>query len=147
MSDHYDPIRLAELRDAHAEKVEACRRSGAQVREAAKQAARARAEAPPVAAKAPKLPRHAYAVGMAPAPSLSPTEPNPLYSLPLDVLRELTPDELTEYQADARALSRIIAAETRLQRLRAEHAQHLQTVRDSNALMARINQFATEHQL
>lgn len=149
MAERFDLVRLAELRDAHAEKVATYRRSGDQVRDAATAAARARMDAPTLPGDPPAVHRHALPPGMVSAAPRGKVRPrtNEFYLQPLAVLKVYTQDELTTAGVDHRAFSRIVAAETRLERLRVEHAAHGQAVKDSATFMRGINLFSLEKQL
>lgn len=149
MSERYDLVRLAELRDAHSEKVSTYRRSTDQVRQAAQDATRARLDAPPLVGAAPTMARHAFAPGIGHAVKPPPVraKTNDFYLLPLAILRTFTPEQLDKADVDHRALSRILAAETRLERLRVDHGRHAAAVRESAAFMRGIELFSLENRL
>lgn len=149
MVEHFDLVRLAELRDAHGVKVDAYRRSTEQVRDAAQAATRARMEAPALPGSAPAMPRHVFAPGIGHAAKPRPIRAmtNDFYLLPLATLREFTPAQLTPANIDHRAFARIVAAETRLERLRAEQSKNAASVRESAGLMRGVELCATENRL
>lgn len=149
MAERFDLVRLAELRDAHTEKVGAYRRSTEQVREAAQAATRARLDAPPLPGVAPAVARHALAPGIGHAVKPRPVRAgtNDFYLLPLAVLKVFTQAQLDKAEIDHRAFARIVTAETRLERLRADHAKNAAAVRDSAAFMGGIELFSLEKRL
>lgn len=149
MSEHFDLVRLAELRDAHRAKVDAYRRSGEVVKEAAQAAVRIRLDAPSLPGMPPKAARHAFAPGIGqtarPAPVRAHTAD--FYLLPVPSLRAFTRDELDAAQVDHGALARILAAEARADRLRSEHVRHSAAVRESAGFMRGIELFSRENRL
>lgn len=149
MSERFDLVRLAELRDAHRAKVDAYRRSGEVVKEAAQAAVRVRLDAPPLPGMPPKAARHAFAPGIGqtarPAPVRAQTAD--FYLLPVQALRAFTQTQLDAAEVDTRALARIFAAEARLDRLRAEHGKNAGAVRDSAGFMRGIELFSRENRL
>lgn len=149
MAERFDLVRLAELRDAHTEKVSAYRRTADQVREAATAATRARLDAPPLPGAAPAVARHALAPGIGHAVTPKPVRArtNEFYLQPLAVLKTFTHEQLDAAEVDHRAFARIVAAETRLERLRAEHLQNAATVRESAQFMRGIEIFSREKRL
>lgn len=149
MAEHFDLVRLAELRDAHGAKVDAYRRSAEQVRDAARAATRARLEAPPLPGAPPPMTRHALApgIGHAAKPRIVRAMTNDFYLLSLTTLKEFTPEQLTAADIDHRAFSRIVAAETRLERLRTEQSKNAASVRESAGLMRGVELYATENRL
>ena len=149
MAERFDLVRLAELRDAHTERVGAYRRTADQVREAATAATRARLDAPPLPGAAPAVVRHALAPGIGHAVTPKPVrgKTNEFYLQPLAVLKTFTPEQLDAAEVDHRALSRIIVAETRLERLRAEHLQNAANVRESAQFMRGIELFSLGRRL
>jgi hypothetical protein len=149
MTEQFDLVRLAELRDAHAAKVAVYRRATDQVRDAAQAAARARLAAPPLPGAPPAMTRHAIAPGIGREVKLPPVRAytNDFYLLPLATLKEFTPAQLDAAHIDQRALARIVAAESRLERLRAEHGKHAAAVHESASLMSRIELFSLENRL
>jgi hypothetical protein len=149
MAERFDLVRLAELRDAHGVKVAAYRRTAEQVHEAAQAATRARLEAPPLPGAPPAMTRHALAPGIGRGvkpPTVRPRTTD-FYNLPLATLKAFTRAQLEDGQIDHRALARIVAAETRLERLRADHLKHAAAVRDSASFMRGIELFSLEKQL
>jgi hypothetical protein len=149
MAERFDLVRLAELRDAHAGKVAAYRRSTEQVRDAAQAATRARLEAPPLPGAPPPMTRHALppGIGQVTKPMTVRPRTSDFYLQPLAMLKAFTPAQLEDGQIDTRALARIVAAETRLERLRAEHLKQAAAVRDSASFMRGIELFSLEKRL
>lgn len=149
MAEQFDLVRLAELRDTHAAKVAVYRRATEQVRDAAQAAARARLAAPPLPGAPPAITRHAIAPGIGREVKPPPVRPmtNDFYLLPLATLKEFTPEQLDAAHIDQRALARIVAAESRLERLRAEHGKQASAVHESAELMASIETFAKANRL
>lgn len=146
--ERYDMVRLAEMRDAHAALVKGYQTSVRAVSEASAEAGRARIEAPQLPGAAPVV-RHVYAPGIG-NPKM-PAQPraftNEFYLQPLTTLLSFTAAQLDEAQIDHRALSRIIVAENRLAKLRAQHASKAASARESAERMKRIDLFATEKRL
>lgn len=129
----FDLVRLAELRDSHAQLVLDYQSSLRAVSHAALEASRARLDAPSI---------------VPPPPAARPTpRTNEFYMLPLDVLQAVTPAQLEEAGVNHREIAKIIVAESRLSKARAAHATKALCVRTSADGMARINIFAQEQQL
>jgi hypothetical protein len=149
MAEQFDLVRLAELRDQHAAKVAVYRRATDQVRDAAQAATRARLAAPPLPGAPPPMVRHAIApgIGHAVKPPTVRAGTNEFYLLPLATLKEFTPEQLDAAGIDQRALARIVAAESRLERLRTEHGKHAAAVHESATFMRGIELFSLEHRL
>ncbi len=149
MAERFNLVRLAELRDAHRAKVDAYRRSGEIVKEAAQAATRARLDAPPLPGQPPTATRYAFApgIGQAAKPATVRAKTNDFYLLPVHALRAFTQDQLAAAEVDPRALTRILAAEARLERLRAEHGNNVSAVGDSAKFMKGIERFSREKRL
>ena len=149
MAERFDLVRLAELRDSHRAKVDAYRRSGEIVKEAAQAAVRARLDAPPLPGQPPTATRHAFAPGIGQAAKPAPVraKTNDFYLLPVHVIRTFTQEQLDAAEVDPRALTRILAAEARLERLRADHSKNASAVRDSAKFMKGIELFSREKRL
>lgn len=145
----FDQVKLAELRDAHSEKVTTYRRKTDEARSAAQAAVRARLEAPPLPGAIPTGGRVAYAsgIGVTPKPVKIRPRTNDFYLQPLAVLQSHTREELAVANVDQQSFARIVAAETRRERLKTEQYQAAAAVRDSATIMARIEQFAKETRL
>lgn len=143
-------VRLAEMRDAHSALVQNYQQSVRAVSDAATEASRARLDAPPLPGAAPPIPRAVFApgIGTSPKPSrpLAPRS-NEFYLLPLATMLSFTQKQLDDAAIDQRAMSKIIVAENRLNKLRAAHATKAAAVRQSADAMKHINLFATEKRL
>jgi hypothetical protein len=149
-AERFDMVRLAEMRDAHAALVTDYQRSVRAVSDAATEASRARLDAPPLPGAAPQVPRAIFAPGIGtppkPAPPPAPRT-NEFYLQPLATMLSFTQTQLEDAGIDQRALSKIIVAENRLNKLRAAHATKADAVRQSADAMKHINLFATENRL
>ena len=149
-AEKFDMVRLAEMRDAHAALVTDYQRSVLAVSDAAVEASRARLEAPPLPGAAPPMPRAVFAPGIGTPPKAArPPAPrtNEFYLLPVATMLSFTQTQLDDACIDQRALSRIVVAENRLNKLRTAHANKATAVRQSADAMKYINLFATEKRL
>lgn len=144
----YDLVRLAQIRDDHAALVANYRTSTKAQHDASGVAARARMEAP-------KLPGAAPTRAYIPAPGIGnpvmPPAPRPrtneFYMQPLAALLAVTPDEIEKAGINPRALSVIIVAETRLEKLKLATVTLAAQVHESAARMASIELFAAQNRL
>ncbi len=149
-AEKVDMVRLAEMRDAHAALVTDYQRSMLAVSDAAVEASRARLEAPPLPGAPPPMPRAVFAPGIGTPPKPArPTAPrtNDFYLLPVATMLSFTQTQLDDACIDQRALSRIVVAENRLNKLRTAHANKATAVRQSAEAMTHINLFAKEKRL
>lgn len=149
-ADKFDMVRLAEMRDAHAALVTDYQRSVRAVSDAAVEASRARLDAPPLPGAAPPMPRAVFApgIGTPPKPARPPApRTNDFYLLPVATMLSFNQTQLDDACIDQRALSRIVVAENRLNKLRTAHANRATAVRQSADAMKYINLFATEKRL
>jgi hypothetical protein len=149
MSNKFDLVRLADIRDAHLAVVSDYQRSILAVSDAAIDASRARLDAPPLMGEAQPAPRAAYApgIGLAPKQVQPRARTNEFYLQPLATLLSFSDQQLEDASIDRRALSQIVVAENRLTKLRSAHATKAAAVRESAAAMKNINLFALENQL
>lgn len=148
MADSYDRVRLAELRDAHTALVQSYRASTQAQTTAATAAARARSDAPMLPGEAPK---RTYVASPGIGNPVMPVAPAPytneFYLQPLAALLEYTPEQLAKAEINQRALSEIIVAETRLNKLKFATVDIASKVHLSAARMASLEIFALEKRL
>ena len=146
---NFDLVKLAELRDEHREKVMTYRRMTDEARSSAHAAIRARLDAPPLPGTPPTGSRSSNAelIGVAATAKKIRPKTNDFYLQPLSVLQSYTREQLEDAKVDQHALSRIVAAEIRRERLKTQQYQAAASVRKSAAAMTQIEQFAKEARL